>query len=284
MRDRRRPRYEDYGESRRDPNDRRHRSGREERSRFDEDAREFRPQYAREPSYDPERDRYAASHGREDEHRRTHTAYEPWRFSPGRRDYEMDRSQSGEYRGAGSYGNRDFGWYGGGGHPQDFGSRFEERERHERPGGSGYPSYGFEDDPNYGYERGMDYGDERSYRGARSWQSREQRQRPQGFGRPNFTGRGPRGYKRSDERIREDVCDRLLLDPEVDASDIEVRVADGQVTLEGTIDDRRAKHRAENLCEAIPGVQDVANHLHIKREPSQPQNQLLGSAPCRPMR
>lgn len=37
-------------------------------------------------------------------------------------------------------------------------------------------------------------------------------------------GRGPKGYQRSDERIREDVCDRLTEHPAIDASEIEVEV------------------------------------------------------------
>ena len=84
--------------------------------------------------------------------------------------------------------------------------------------------------------------------------------------RPDYTGRGPRGYKRADERIREDVCDCLMQDPEVDATQIDVRVQDGTVILDGTIESRRMKHRAENLCEWVSGVQDVTNHLRVRRE------------------
>ena len=38
----------------------------------------------------------------------------------------------------------------------------------------------------------------------------------------DYAGRGPRGYRRSDDRIGEDVCDRLTDDPALDASGIEV--------------------------------------------------------------
>jgi len=82
----------------------------------------------------------------------------------------------------------------------------------------------------------------------------------------NHTGRGPRGYKRSDERIREDVSDRLMHDSQIDASDIEVKVSEGTVTLEGTVDSRRIKHMAEDLAESVSGVQDVVNHIRVKRE------------------
>ena len=61
-----------------------------------------------------------------------------------------------------------------------------------------------------------------------------QRRREQDFRR-----RGPKGYKRSDERIQEDVNDRLADDPYVDASDIEVSVSGGEVNLSGTVEDRQ---------------------------------------------
>ena len=53
------------------------------------------------------------------------------------------------------------------------------------------------------------------------------------YGGP-YRGRGPKGYIRSDERICEDVCDRLSDDPFVDAADVEVVVAGSEVTLTGT--------------------------------------------------
>jgi hypothetical protein len=62
--------------------------------------------------------------------------------------------------------------------------------------------------------------------------------------RGRFTGRGPKGYIRSDERIREDVSDRLEQHGEIDATEIEVRVSNGEVTLEGTVEDRRTKRMA----------------------------------------
>ncbi|HEX4351735.1 MAG TPA: BON domain-containing protein [Polyangiales bacterium] len=79
-------------------------------------------------------------------------------------------------------------------------------------------------------------------------------------------GRGPRGYKRSDERIREDVNDRLFQDHEIDASEIEVRVSDGHVTLEGSVVSRYIKRQAEDLADSVLGVNDVTNHLRVRRE------------------
>jgi BON domain len=83
--------------------------------------------------------------------------------------------------------------------------------------------------------------------------------------RPSYRGRGPKNYNRSDDRIREDVCERLTMDHDVDASEIEVNVNDGVVTLTGTVHERHAKRVAEDLCESIPGVKDVQNQLRVAR-------------------
>jgi osmotically-inducible protein OsmY len=48
-------------------------------------------------------------------------------------------------------------------------------------------------------------------------------------------GKGPKGYKRSDDRIREEVCECISQQGHVDASEVEVRVQGGEVTLTGTV-------------------------------------------------
>jgi osmotically-inducible protein OsmY len=78
-------------------------------------------------------------------------------------------------------------------------------------------------------------------------------------------GKGPRGYRRSDARIHEDVCDRLESDPDVDASDIEVSVAGGEVTLVGAVADRRMRWLAEEVTAGCPGVKEVWNRLRVPR-------------------
>lgn len=80
---------------------------------------------------------------------------------------------------------------------------------------------------------------------------------------PGHRGLGPQGYRRSDQRISEDVHDRLTDDDHLDASAISVTVQDGEVTLSGTIRDRRAKHHAEAIVEHIAGVQHVQNNLRV---------------------
>ena len=86
----------------------------------------------------------------------------------------------------------------------------------------------------------------------------------------SFAGRGPKGYVRLNNRINEDVCDRLADAPDIDASDIEVSVKNDEVTLSGIVDDRYDKRRAEHLAESVSGVRDVHNHLRVGRaqEPS----------------
>jgi osmotically-inducible protein OsmY len=94
-----------------------------------------------------------------------------------------------------------------------------------------------------------------------------------------YRGLGPRGYRRSDQRIREDVCQALQDDPHLDASALDVEVKDGEVTLSGTTGSRRDKRYAERIAELITGVRDVHNRLRIgasaselteKGEPSSP--------------
>ena len=78
-------------------------------------------------------------------------------------------------------------------------------------------------------------------------------------------GKGPKDYLRADSRIREDVCDRLSDDDEVDATDISVDVVAGEVTLSGTVVDRYMKRRAENIAASVRGVIDVLNQLSVQK-------------------
>ncbi len=69
--------------------------------------------------------------------------------------------------------------------------------------------------------------------------------------------------KRTDRRIYEDVCDALTVHADLDASDIEVRVDEGVVTLEGTVPSRFAKLLAEDESLSVRGVEDVVNALRV---------------------
>ena len=82
--------------------------------------------------------------------------------------------------------------------------------------------------------------------------------------REDHRGRGPAGYTRSDDRIREDANDALTDDWGVDARDISVTVASGEVTLDGTVPSREQKRRAEDVIDDLSGVKHVQNNLRVK--------------------
>jgi hypothetical protein len=94
---------------------------------------------------------------------------------------------------------------------------------------------------------------------------RQQDEREGDRGAIHHRGRGPRGYTRSDERIREDVSDRLADNPILDASDIEVMVSGGEVTLSGSVDSRYSKRLAEDLADEVSGVNHVQNNLRVRQ-------------------
>ncbi len=77
-------------------------------------------------------------------------------------------------------------------------------------------------------------------------------------------GNGPQGYRRSDERILEDVCDRLTEDRYVDGREITVTVEEGEVTLSGTVPQKGAKRRAEDCADHVSGVSHVQNNLRVR--------------------
>jgi osmotically-inducible protein OsmY len=80
----------------------------------------------------------------------------------------------------------------------------------------------------------------------------------------NHFGKGPKGWKRSDRQIKEEVCEALYTSSAVDASDIEVKIDSGMVTLEGSVSDRSMKRMAERCLDQIQGIEDVHNRLSIK--------------------
>lgn len=129
---------------------------------------------------------------------------------------------------------------------------YDDRER-------GYARQGDYDNRNNGRRR--DFMDRASDEVA-SWFGDEDAERRRQM--DQHRGKGPKGYVRTDERIRDDVNDRLSDDPMLDASDIEVAVAGGEVTLTGFVAARQDKRRAEDTAEAVSGVNNVQNNLRVK--------------------
>ena len=163
-------------------------------------------------------------------------------------------------RGPGDYGRvggHDFGAatgdYGGGYRSRipDYGDRrYFEQERDHRP------------DRSHGEARGEDRSwVDRARDEVSAWMGDHDAQHRREADAAIHRGRGPKGYRRSDERIRDDVNDRLTDDAWLDASHIEVAVENGDVTLSGTVTSRDAKRRAEVLAEAVSGVDNVQNNL-----------------------
>ena len=77
---------------------------------------------------------------------------------------------------------------------------------------------------------------------------------------------GPKGYRRPDSRILEDVSDEVMHMHDIDSSDVEVRVDKGEVFLTGTVPERWMKQRLEEAADRVRGVKDITNQLRIKRE------------------
>jgi osmotically-inducible protein OsmY len=180
--------------------------------------------------------------------------FEP-RFGQGRYASEQTRfGQSGYGQGNYSQGIYSQGGYGSGG----YGQRGEY--------GQGQGSYG-----QSGYGRGGSARGEYDSRfDARfdqgSFDQGRYQESQRSYGQGQRFGQAPKGYKRSDERIREDVCDALMRRPDLDASDCEIQVKDGEVTLTGSVSRRDAKFAMEQMCEHVPGVKDVTNNLRVKQE------------------
>jgi hypothetical protein len=91
-------------------------------------------------------------------------------------------------------------------------------------------------------------------------------------------GHGPKGYKRSDERIKEDANERLTQDPHLDAGEIEVSVKDGEVTLTGTVEARNDKRRAEDLIDNISGVREIHNQLRAQSSQTASEGASAGNS------
>jgi hypothetical protein len=155
--------------------------------------------------------------------------------------------------------------------------------RYGREGPYGPGSLGWQAEGGFGQGSGFLYGwstgeqgfDRPTYRVPERWHSEPYAYRTgYGYGasahlvdvpRGRFTGKGPKGYQRSDERILEDVSEELSQHGEIDATDIQVTVGMGEVTLEGEVETREQKRLAEDIAEACPGVHEVQNKLHVKK-------------------
>jgi hypothetical protein len=70
--------------------------------------------------------------------------------------------------------------------------------------------------------------------------------------------------QRSNEQIQEEICERLRTHPDVDARDIHVRVAEGMVTLTGSVESKHQRRVADLIAEDALGTERVKNELHVR--------------------
>lgn len=205
-------------------------------------------------------------------------SYGGWRGGANDPDYDYGAGYGG-YSGRGEPGyGRGYGYQG---MEHDYGNRsFDRGYGHGGYEGSapGYGGYGYGGYTDYGYGGYAGYGGYRSgyggergeWRGGSAMGYEPRPQRYQGresqweWGRQqSYAGRGPRNYHRSDQRIEEDVNEALTRHPGLDASDMEVHVENGEVTLTGTVGSRQDKRMAEDAAESCSGVRDVHDQLRV---------------------
>jgi len=194
--------------------------------------------------------------------------------------WDEDHPEAGQYQGA-------YGEYGAG--------RFEEEDR----GGYGRTGYGasrhasgYRESEYRGQGYGADYGSlgQRSrsgrqfvsdyggggydqvsgtygYRGRGAYATGDYQSGMEG--QRSYRGFGPQTYQRSDDRIRDDVCERLTDDARIDASNVTIDVNQGAVTLSGTVPERYMRYAAEDLVDDAMGVESINNQLRVQARGTQ---------------
>jgi hypothetical protein len=226
------------------------------------------------------RDRYGGQH---------ETQYEDQRGR--QRQFDDDRQGSryqGSRYGRGNYESSSSGWRspaswgatGSGSRESGYGDRgaFGEgpfADTSESPGYFGSGNYG---DGGASYGGGFDQHSRTRYPGSLDHDPMEWRgEAREGRREPPRYRTGPKGYTRSDDRLREDISERLMMADSVDSSDVTVSVKDAKVTLEGRVPDRRMKHAIEDLVDNCPGVQDIDNRIRVGRPATTPTTATTGA-------
>jgi osmotically-inducible protein OsmY len=205
-----------------------------------------------------------------------HSFGSSWRDSTGYSNYETPRRRYESTERRAGFGRDAYGLgYGGDWEPEANRRRYEnENYNRDRDQHRNFPN-----------SEGGYYNDRSRGENERSWWDRASDEVSSWFGgdesgrgRPSddrsggHRGRGPKNYTRSDDRIKEDINDRLTDHRHLDASDIDVEVQNGEVTLTGFVNSRRDKRMAEDIVEDISGVKNVENRLRV----NQGQQQYAG--------
>jgi osmotically-inducible protein OsmY len=67
----------------------------------------------------------------------------------------------------------------------------------------------------------------------------------------------------SDDRIYDEVRQRLAEDPDINGGGLDVTVKNGQVILRGRVHNVKAKEKAEKITKKVKGVTRVDNQLKL---------------------
>ena len=135
--------------------------------------------------------------------------------------------------------------------------------RQGRPGRAtfGEDRYGWIEHDRPSYVGSLYRGERRGEESFREHKWQQSRERPGLLAR--VYARGPKGYTRSDERIKEDISEKLWRSEHVDSSEVTVAVNYGVVTLTGTVPERWMRHEIEDVADDCFGVKDIENHVRV---------------------
>jgi hypothetical protein len=189
-----------------------------------------------------------------------HQEFSSFQDNPQLRYGEQGRWQGGRFgEHMGRFGEQgrfgEFGMRGQGQYDQDFG-----------PMGRGYGmSQGYGQNIGLGQGFGSDRGFGMSQGYGLSQGGYGQNISQQDLSREQLRNRGPKGFQRSDERLKDEICERLVQNVNADLSEVEVKVQNGDVTLMGSVQDKHLKRVLEDIAESVLGVKDVNNQLRISR-------------------
>lgn len=193
-----------------------------------------------------------------------------WERGRDHRDYGRGQHESGGYdpyggRGSPPYGGG-YGGYGDG--PGEAGGGFGSgRSYAAEPGwGPGYggAGYGRATRPHGPYYAPDDAFGRQDVDDRRRMGSSADAELARPMQSPRRAWRGPKGYRRSDERLHEDICEQLMRrGDDIDASEVTVEVKEGVVTLQGAVPERRMKHAIEDIVDDCMGVKDIDNRIRV---------------------
>lgn len=182
-------------------------------------------------------------------------SYGSWRAQDADQDQGYDSSHQRDFardEARGGYANDSYGQ-----------GNYQQGGYYRQRGQYGQSQYGHDQGGSYG-QGGYGASQGRFGQGFDSWNGQGQGQ--YGSGRKP---KGPKNFTRSDERLREEVCERLMATGRFDVSEVSVEVKDGEVTLEGTVESRQAKYAIESAADSVYGVKDVTNRIKIDAEGAQ---------------